>query len=301
VSVATFHGKRLAENAAAVPALWVDLDPAKEATAAELAAWREAAALKLSTFTPAPSVVVFSGRGFHGYWCLAEPVRLEGPERSRLAARVVSCNKALEDRLKGDTVGDLARVMRLPGTVNPKPNGGPCRIVFSDGPRYRLEDLAELLAVFPTEKTADPPASGETLMEPPRTRREENPMKAPAFPVKRGRGRPRVGVTERDLRTLPPWARELVRGGAWAGAQRGRYRKPDGTPDRSAADLAAVLLLVRAGWDDEKIVAAFRHPRWKIGARFAELWHRESPQRAESYLARTIQKARVQESGRLGA
>lgn len=61
-------------------------------------------------FTPPPSVVVFSGGGYHPYWNLAEPA-------SDLL-RVEASNLAIAKALGGDNCHNIDRVMRLPGTVN---------------------------------------------------------------------------------------------------------------------------------------------------------------------------------------
>ena len=60
------------------------------------------------------------------------------PARTEQVARL---NRALQAAFDGDSVGDLARVMRLPGTRNPKKGGGWARVLRWDGPTYRLEDL----------------------------------------------------------------------------------------------------------------------------------------------------------------
>jgi hypothetical protein len=48
-----------------------------------------------------------------------------------------------------------------------------------------------------------------------------------------------------------------------------------GDTNRSRADLAAVGEMVRAGWQDQKIFAAFACDEWPIGERFRELYLRE--------------------------
>ncbi|RPE44131.1 hypothetical protein EDD90_7361 [Streptomyces sp. Ag109_O5-1] len=61
----------------------------------------------------------------------------------------------------GTGVKDLARVLRVPGTINRKP-GRPqamCRVVRDGGPRYSLEQILELaarLAPKPTKRTPPP-------------------------------------------------------------------------------------------------------------------------------------------------
>ena len=282
VSVATFLGRRACDNAVCVPALWVDLDP-QSAARGELAGWQRAAHQKLMAFVPSPSLVVFSGRGYHGYWLFAEPVRVrDGVDRAR---QVVEANKMLERRLGGDSVSDLARVMRVPGTLNPKTNAR-CRLLVEDGPIYDVDGLISALDVVvrPVDAFADTSSvtvsgAGGTAFVPAQER-----TRSP-----RRRGRPSLGVTVRDLRGLPAWARVLVVGGVWSA--KGRYRRPGGL-DRSRADLAAVGAMVRAGWPDTRVVAAFGRRDWLIGARYRELGTR-----GLDYLRRTISKARQREQG----
>jgi len=274
-TVAVFDGKtRHADNAVAVPAVWADLDPPAELAGDDLDEWRHAAELRLATFTPAPSLIVFSGRGLHAYWIFAASLPLVGSDVCDL---VVGVNRALADALDGDAVGDLARLMRLPGTVNPK-TGLVAREIWTEGPRYSLPELVDALNVKPhTLKRgadADLPGGKTAIRE---------------GSGRRSRGRPRLGATLRDLRGLPPWARELVIGGAWRG--RDRYRRPGGGPDRSRADLAVVGAMVRAGWSPAKIAAAFQREDWKIGDRYLELHEQEGEGRARDYLTRTIRKA----------
>jgi len=71
----------------------------------------------------------------------------------------------------------------------------------------------------------------------------------------------------------------------------GRYRKP-GKLDRSRADLAAVGAMVRAGWPNNKILAAFERDDWLIGTKYRELRDREGVDRAHRYLGVTIATAR---------
>ena len=119
-----------------------------------MADWQGAARQKLMAFVPAPSLVVFSGRGYHGYWLFNEPVRVgDGDDRGR---QVVLANMMLEQRLHGDSVSDLARVLRVAGTVNPKTNVRCCLLV-EDGPTYDFDALIRTLDV--EMSTVDTPAN----------------------------------------------------------------------------------------------------------------------------------------------
>lgn len=65
---------------------------------------------RLLGFSPAPTVILFSGGGYHGYWKLAEPVDD--------LARVEAINMAVAKAVGGDNCHNIDRIMRLPGTVN---------------------------------------------------------------------------------------------------------------------------------------------------------------------------------------
>lgn len=95
-------------------------------------------------FNPPPSVVVFSGGGYHPYWNLKEPT-------SDLL-RVEVSNLAISKALGGDNCHNIDRIMRLPGTVN-LPNAKKrkagrkpelARVVKADWSlTYSLDDLPQ--------------------------------------------------------------------------------------------------------------------------------------------------------------
>jgi hypothetical protein len=186
----------------------------------------------------------------------------------------------LERRLDGDSVSDLARVMRAPGTVNPKTNVR-CRLLMEDGPTYNFDALISALDVEMSLVGTPADTSSVTVL---RTGGTASVLAQERTQLPRPRGRPPLSVTVRDLRSLPAWARALVVGGVWSA--KGRYRRPGGL-DRSRADLAAIGAMVRAGWPDQQLVAAFSRRDWLIGARYRELGAR-----GRDYLRRTVAKAR---------
>lgn len=108
----------------------------------------------------APSIVVASGRPGHRhlYWLLKEPIPLEEARR-----RV----KAIAAMLGGDqNATDAARVLRLPGCVNTKPeaNGAVCEVTFCDPSlTYALEQVDAALSGYlqpapePTVRSLRPP------------------------------------------------------------------------------------------------------------------------------------------------
>ena len=64
----------------------------------------------LLSFSPPPTVVVFSGGGYHGYWKLRET--------TDDLPRVEAVNMAVAKALGGDNCHNVDRIMRVPGTIN---------------------------------------------------------------------------------------------------------------------------------------------------------------------------------------
>jgi hypothetical protein len=96
-----------------LPALFVDLDTPGDQVLD-----------RLHSFSLPPSCIVrSSGHGHHAYWFLASPTR--DFERADRALR------ALATFLNGDSVLTVTHNMRLPGTINTKPEraGALCRIL----------------------------------------------------------------------------------------------------------------------------------------------------------------------------
>ena len=96
------------------------------------------------TEVPAPTAIIFSGRGFQVLWRLNEPIVVDG---SLTAYRASRYNLALEWALQGDNCNNIDWSARLPGTIN-IPNDlrrrerRPAALVrlisFDDSRRYQL-------------------------------------------------------------------------------------------------------------------------------------------------------------------
>ncbi|MFT4167182.1 MAG: VapE family protein [Microlunatus sp.] len=65
---------------------------------------------RVLSFSPPPTVVVFSGGGYHAYWKLKNP--------TEDLVRIEAISMALAKALGGDNCHNIDRIMRLPGTVN---------------------------------------------------------------------------------------------------------------------------------------------------------------------------------------
>ena len=92
---------------------------------------------------PPPSAIVHTGGGAHAYWILDEAV---SGDDLQLIPRI---NQALAERVGGDHVGDLARVLRIPNSHNKKYEDSPlCHIrELNLERRYSLEGMLDFLEI----------------------------------------------------------------------------------------------------------------------------------------------------------
>jgi replicative DNA helicase len=134
--VATRDGKGgCKENIVHFPCVWCDLDFKTTP--------REVAAQNLKEFPFRPSIIVKSGGGIHLYWLLKEPA-----EKQHIEA-IEDVNHRIADKLGGDNNAcDAARVLRVPGTKNRKPEYNPaplCEVTQQNDFFYTLDDFLEIL------------------------------------------------------------------------------------------------------------------------------------------------------------
>ena len=102
-----------------------------------------------------PSIIVNSGNGVHCYWLLNKLFIIESEqERKYISELFKSFGKYINSEAKKygwklDNVYDLARMLRIPGTINHKLNGNTgntkCEIMKSNNKRYELSDIEDLI------------------------------------------------------------------------------------------------------------------------------------------------------------
>jgi hypothetical protein len=111
---------------------------------------------------PEPTVWVHSGGGRYPYWKLEQPADLTIPgqlERcatlsSRLHKHVMAWADVLE--WKVDNTSDLARIYRLPGTLNRKTDPAVmCAMLGQPGATVSLEQMEQALADAPSPESGD--------------------------------------------------------------------------------------------------------------------------------------------------
>mgnify|MGYP000772044878 FL=1 len=146
-----------------VTALYADIDIKSKAHAQTALPSSVNEAMEFLNSIPlTPSILVNSGNGLHAYWLLDEPFKIKNlKEKDYISSifkgwsRVLS-TKAFECGWKLDNVSDLARVLRVPGSINHKiGNRAICEVLDSNGIRYHLTDFEPYMVPFePNNKKA---------------------------------------------------------------------------------------------------------------------------------------------------
>ena len=180
LSQAPAPGKRGgAPDSLAFPGFWGDIDLAgpghktKEKLPATIA---EAKQIITASGLPEPTLWIHSGGGLYPWHLLHEPTLVTADNRddmATLAARWQLVILAASEQLGygyGEGVGDLARVLRIPGTINRKAGlARACTILESSGATYALDELATILYSIdlpePTQaaRTTPPPRPQATI------------------------------------------------------------------------------------------------------------------------------------------
>ena len=137
------------KNISCITTLYADIDVKGDAHAQKsLPGTIDEAVNFLNNLKIKPSIIVSSGNGIHSYWLLDKPFKIETEEDKNYVAHIfkgfgkyVNCEaKNLGWRL--DNVYDLARILRVPGTINHKlKNNVKCEVIQSNLYRYTLESF----------------------------------------------------------------------------------------------------------------------------------------------------------------
>lgn len=132
--------------------MWADIDIAGEGHADKKRYPPDLEAVHglLAAMPAPPSIVVHSGHGVHAYWTLDRVWTFaDDGDRRRAAMLARRWSELLKSTAAGfgwdvDSVHDLTRVLRLPGTRNWKDRDNPAdvRVLNATGARYTIEQLA---------------------------------------------------------------------------------------------------------------------------------------------------------------
>lgn len=148
-------GRGGAGTVCALTGLWADVDSRGLAHASERLPPTDDDALALvAEFPLPPTLLVHSGHGLQGWWLFREPWTLDSDAEHAAAAELARRFTATMQSYAAahgwaiDNTGDLARVLRVPGTVNRKVAGAPApvRLLHVDeDARYTRDDLEPYL------------------------------------------------------------------------------------------------------------------------------------------------------------
>ncbi|HOL73552.1 MAG TPA: hypothetical protein PKW45_19045 [Bryobacteraceae bacterium] len=142
-----------ADQVAGLTAAWADFDVLSEAHPKKSLPASIEQALSVAPLEMPPSVVVATGNGAHAWWLLKEPYLFDtDQERKRAASVVLRWQTLLRFNAANrgwafDRLADLARVLRVPGTLNHKDRAHPklVKVHQVTDRRYNLSDLEDYL------------------------------------------------------------------------------------------------------------------------------------------------------------
>lgn len=214
---------------------------------------------------PQPTVIIFSGGGYQGFWRLKTPIPVNGDLEAAEDAKLY--NLQLEHLYHADHCHNIDRIMRLPGTIN-LPDAGKRRkgrkaalaklIKFNDSLVYPIEEFRKA-----TDESSPAPSESTELVVPEKIERLDSVDD--------------LGDSVHD------WAKVVI-------VQGNDPDDPDRYPTRSEALFAVCCELVRADKDTATIYNVITDPDFGISKSVLD-----KGKSAKKYALRQIKRA--QEEG----
>ena len=141
----------------AIPGVWLDIDYGKEHKKPNLPQTEDDAKALIESMGLPPSIIIHSGRGLQAWWLFREPWIFDSEEEKGKAETLTKgWSSTLKVRAKergwdSDMVGDLPRVMRVPGLWNRKGVPRRTRLLTCTELRYHASDLDPYLLAGASE------------------------------------------------------------------------------------------------------------------------------------------------------
>ncbi len=164
-----FGHRSSATDIAAIAGVWADIDLTAPWRADKpLPATVEEACRVIAKLPFLPTVLVESGHGLHAYWLFKEPWVFESGDEQKRAMRAARGWHKLVSAVAAElgwfleNLGDLARVLRLPGTINHKDPANPVEVRVLDHHeerRYNPDDFEPYMAAEEETLHTSGPAS----------------------------------------------------------------------------------------------------------------------------------------------
>ena len=262
-----------AEHAVELVGLWSDIDiagPGHKTTKPLPGTPMAAVEIVQAAMLPTPTAWIHSGGGLYAWWLLGHAVPVSDDNRPMLTKLSEDWQAALKvgaGRLGleyGTGVSDLARVLRLPGTVNRKTaEPAPCALLAAAGPRYGIVALAHAAAAVEPVKP-EPPA---------RPTIDVRASTAPAPGPRQRADGTESPVDHYNREATPELVLQLVERAGWELVSEDRDHLYVGRPGRSNEHSGSIL---RAGaglyvWTDADVLFE-QTPRGSDAHRPAHVW-----------------------------
>jgi hypothetical protein len=158
---------------AGIVGIWVDLDLKSEAHPKIALPTTVEEALQILPVGFLPTFVIRTGNGVHVWWLFHEPLIFESDEERRNVEKLVLrwqtllAENAAAYGWVFDRLADLARVLRIPGTLNCKDpaNKKPIEIHSQSDRRYHPSEFTEYLDQHRVPLPQDEPRSAKAVKE----------------------------------------------------------------------------------------------------------------------------------------
>lgn len=197
---------------------------------------------KLPQDIPSPTVIIFSGGGYQGFWRLEEPILVNGD--LELAEDTKRYNQKLEQKFGADNCHNIDRIMRLPGTVNIP---GAKKLKKGRKPALAKVLLFEEFNIYPVSEFKKFEMS---------VQQSQQSLDFESAPTPES-------IDDLDRWDISPNHKELIITGKWP-------NQPNRYVSRSEAVFAVVAELVRARAPDNVIEWVITNPSFKISERALE-------------------------------
>ena len=152
------HKRFKIDEVKAITAIWLDADYGLHDSGKKYPETPEDTIHLIGQIFMQPSLIVDSGGGFHAYWILKEPWVFENDDDRKQAQRTI---RGWQDMIMSiwrkagytiDSTKDLARVLRVPGTINHKYNK-EVKIYSRSNFFYNPSDFEQFIGSYDSEAT----------------------------------------------------------------------------------------------------------------------------------------------------
>lgn len=256
------------DSVVGVPALCADIDYGTNHSKKNLPPTQQDAIALVMKMPITATLIVDSGNGLHVYWILDNFFVIDDDEQR---ARITILNNLLKQKLRElaaeynwtiDAIQDLARVLRVPNTLNHKDANDikPVELLTISHKKYSIEELRNAFdgKILPSPNRS--PSNGESNSEAATFTLKENPV----------------------INKI--WLDEFFK--EYPLAKQSFYRKNKNVKDQSPSgfDLSLVSYLIQAGCSDQQTVDVAVYVRIKNG---------EDLKLRVDYWARTLTRAKI--------